>query len=69
MSGTTTSAPKRNSIPPLMYVLAFVFCLFIGILIFCYRVTEKAHPIYVDEHGNPTNAQTGQQSSGSGHHP
>lgn len=68
MSGTEARV-NRNPRSPLMYVLAGVFLLFIGILVFVYRVTSKTHPVYVDEHGNPTNTQTGQQTSGGGHHP
>lgn len=69
MSGTNTAPIKRKQTSPLMYVLVAVFFLFIGILIFVYQVTSKTHPVYVDEHGNPTNTQTGQQTSGGGHHP
>jgi len=41
---------------PLAYFLGFVFVLFIGILIFCYVVTKRTNPIYLDEHGKPVNA-------------
>lgn len=68
-SGMKQAPPKRTQTSPLMYVLAGVFLLFIGILVFVYRVTSKTHPVYVDERGNPTNAQTDQHSSGGGHHP
>ena len=37
----------------LTYFLGFVFVLFIGILIFCYVVTRRAHPVFLDEHGKP----------------
>ncbi len=53
-TGTVTRR-KQGSV--LLYFLVFVSCLFIGILIFVYSVTKKTHPIYVDEHGRPTNAQ------------
>lgn len=52
---TRPGKPKQGS--PLFYFLAFVFVLFVGILIFAYAVTRRTHPIYVDEHGQPTNQQ------------
>ena len=45
-----------------MYFLIFAAFLFIGILIFAYMVTKRAHPVYVDERGNPVNAEA------AGHH-
>jgi len=33
-----------------------VMAIFIGILIFVYIVTKRTHPIFLDEHGKPTNA-------------
>lgn len=36
---------------------------FIGILIFAYVVTKRTHPIYLDEHGRPVNAEPASQSS------
>jgi hypothetical protein len=46
------AAPKKQR-PPLLYFLAFVFVLFIGILIFAYVVTKRTNPVYLDEHGKP----------------
>ena len=43
---------------PLAYFLIFISGLFIGILVFCYVVTKRAHPIFLDEHGNPTVQQS-----------
>lgn len=54
MSMTTPAVRKRA---PLAYFLMFIFALFIGILIFCYVVTKRANPIFVDVHGKPV-AQT-----------
>ena len=54
-----TTARKQGS--PLLYFLMFISCVFIGILIFAYMVTKRTHPIYVDEQGRPTNAQTTDQ--------
>jgi len=38
---------------PLMYFLVFVFALFIGILIFCYVVTKRSNPVFLDQQGKP----------------
>ncbi len=54
-STTLTSQRKQGS--PFLYFLVFISCVFIGILIFVYSVTKQTHPVYVDEHGQPTNAQ------------
>jgi len=43
---------------PLAYFLGFVFVLFIGILVFCYAVTKRANPVYLDEHGKPAAASS-----------
>ncbi|HTQ54391.1 MAG TPA: hypothetical protein VMI94_08025 [Bryobacteraceae bacterium] len=40
--------------PFLIFFLAFVSALFIGILIFVYVVTKQANPVMLDEHGRPT---------------
>jgi len=62
----TTNLPPRKQASPLVYFLGFVFCLFIGILIFAYMVTKRTHPIYVDEHGNPVNAESTDHNSNGG---
>jgi len=47
-------APARRKQPaPLVYFLSFIFVLFIGILIFCYAVTSRANPVFLDQHGKP----------------
>ena len=67
MSGTsTTKAARPRQGSPLAYFLMFVSCIFIGILIFAYMVTKRTHPIYVDEHGNPVNAERADHHSGAG---
>ena len=38
---------------PLTYFLGFVFVLFIGILIFCYVITKRTNPVFLDQHGKP----------------
>jgi len=38
---------------PLLYFLILVFVLFIGILVFCYAVTRRANPVFLDQQGKP----------------
>jgi hypothetical protein len=38
---------------PLVYFLGFIFSFFIGILIFCYVVTKRTNPVFVDIHSKP----------------
>ena len=67
MSDTTSQpAIRRKQTSPLMYVLALVGCIFIGILIFAYAVTKRTNPIYVDEHGKPVNAESNHHDSSGG---
>jgi len=42
--------------PALIYFLAFVSVVFIGILIFAYVVTKRANPVMLDDHGRTTHA-------------
>ncbi len=46
-----TSDSPRKKAAPLAYFLGVIFVLFIGILIFCYVVTKRANPVFLDEHG------------------
>jgi len=57
MNTTTSATPVRKQGSPLLYFLGLVMTIFIGILIFTYIVTKRTHPILLDEHGKPTNAQ------------
>ena len=67
MSDTTSQpAIRRKQTSPLMYVLALVGCIFIGILIFAYAVTKRTNPIYVDEHSKPVNADSDHHDSSGG---
>ncbi|HVO78512.1 MAG TPA: hypothetical protein VMT39_00700 [Candidatus Bathyarchaeia archaeon] len=58
---------QRKQTSPLMYFLVFISLIFIGILIFVYSVTKRTHPVYVDERGNPVNAEADHHDSGGGH--
>ena len=55
-NATTIESPMRKQGSPLLYFLGLVMAIFIGILIFAYIVTKRTHPIFLDEHGKPTNA-------------
>jgi hypothetical protein len=44
---------SRKQGSPLLYFLIFISALFIGILIFCYIVTKRTNPVFLDEHGKP----------------
>ena len=52
-----TATPDQKQGSPLLYFLGVMMAIFIGILIFAYIVTKRTHPIFLDEHGHPTNAQ------------
>ena len=54
---TITPEPRRAQGSPLVYFLGLVMVIFIGILIFCYVVTKRTHPVFLDEHGKPVNSQ------------
>lgn len=56
------AAPRpavRKQGTPLLYLLAFIMALFIGILIFAYVVTKRTNPGFLDEHGKPVTTQSG----------
>jgi hypothetical protein len=46
----TNDSPQKKA-APLTYFLGVIFVMFIGILIFCYVVTKRANPVFLDEHG------------------
>ena len=52
-----TFSPKvrreDNSAPALLYFLALVFAIFIGILIFCFIISRRASPVFLDSQGHP----------------
>lgn len=57
------SSDTRKQRSPLLYFLVFVFVLFIGILVFCYVITKRTNPVFLDAHGKPV-----AESSDSAHH-
>ena len=56
----------RKQRPAFFYFLMVVMAIFIGILMFCYIVTKQAHPVFLDEHGKPTNSQPADHHSSKG---
>jgi hypothetical protein len=50
----SSNHPKKPA--PLAYFLGVVFVLFIGILVFCYVVTRRTNPVFLDQHGKPVSA-------------
>ena len=63
-NATTAATPPRKQGSPLLYFLFFVMAVFIGILIVVYIITKRTHPIFLDEHGKPTNAEPAKKSQG-----
>ena len=59
----TSDTPRKKAVP-LTYFLSATFVLFIGILIFCYAVTKRANPVFLDEHGKVV---TSSDSNHAGH--
>ena len=39
------------------WFLGSVFVFFCALLIVCYQIAEKAHPVFLDQSGHPTNAR------------
>jgi len=58
-----SNAPRKKQ-APLTYFLAFVFVLFIGILVFCYIVTKRANPVFLDEHGKVVSSSSSEHHAG-----
>lgn len=58
---TAQNPIARKQGAPLLYFLGFIFVLFIGILVFCYVVTKRTNPVFVDVHGKPV-AESSQSS-------
>jgi hypothetical protein len=56
MSMAFGSDTPRKKPAPLAYFLGVVFVLFIGILVFCYVVTKRTDPVFLDERGKPVGA-------------
>jgi len=59
MSMALGSINPRKKPAPLAYFLGVVFVLFIGILVFCYVITKRTNPVFLDEHGKPTTTSSG----------
>lgn len=47
----------RKAGRPYLYFFGAISLLFIGILVAAYRITCRAHPVLLDEHGRVTGAR------------
>ena len=61
-----STGPERKKVAPLTVLLAIVFVVFCGILIFVYVATKHANPVMLDQQGKPLDQ--GSQSSAHGAH-
>ncbi|HZT32206.1 MAG TPA: hypothetical protein VFA33_20125 [Bryobacteraceae bacterium] len=53
MSAPAVELTQKSRPAPLVYVLAAVMALFIGILIYAWIEAKKANPVMLDEQGRP----------------
>jgi hypothetical protein len=58
------SPPERKRVAPLTIVLAVVFVMFCGILVFVYVATKRANPVMLDQQGRPLDQSSGSATSG-----
>lgn len=40
------------------WFLGGVFVFFCAVLVVCYGIARQSHPVFLDQHGHPTNAST-----------
>jgi len=59
-----TTDSQRKQTAPLVYFLGAIFVLFIGILIFCYVVTKRTNPVFLDEHGKVVTSSSDHSHAG-----
>ena len=57
---------EKRRTAPLTIVLAVVFVVFCGILIFCYVATQRINPVMLDQQGRPLDSSA--QSTGAAKH-
>jgi predicted secreted protein len=66
--GTAPSAAAspadRKRVAPLTVLLAVVFLVFCGILVFVYVATKRANPVMLDQQGKPLDSGSGAATSG-----
>ncbi len=60
----TATPPSQKRVAPLTVVLAIVFVVFCGILVFVYVATKRANPVMLDMQGKPLDHTSGSASSG-----
>jgi hypothetical protein len=66
LTNAIPQSPNNRRTAPLTIVLAVVFVVFCGILIFCYIATKRINPVMLDQNGKPLDS--GSQSTGAGKH-
>ena len=54
----------RKRVAPLTVLLAVVFVMFCGILVFVYVATKRANPVMLDQQGKPLDSGSGAATSG-----
>jgi hypothetical protein len=64
MTSAITVDSQRKKTAPLAYFLGAIFVLFIGILIFCYVVTKRTNPVFLDEHGKAVTSSSDHSHAG-----
>jgi hypothetical protein len=60
----TATPTTQKRVAPLTVVLAIVFVVFCGILVFVYVATKRANPVMLDMQGRPMNQSSGSASTG-----
>lgn len=58
------SPSQRKPVAPLTVMLAIVFVMFCGILVFVYVATKRANPVMLDMQGRPLDQSSGSATSG-----
>jgi hypothetical protein len=64
MDPMVAGASKRKRVAPLTVLLAVVFVVFCGILIFVFVATKRANPVMLDQQGKPLDQSSAPTTSG-----
>ena len=64
MAHLLADTSNRKKIAPLTVVLAIVFTVFCGILVFVYAATKRANPVMLDQQGRPLDTSSGSATQG-----
>ncbi len=66
LTNSLAQPEEKRRTAPLTIVLAVVFVVFCGILIFCYIATKRINPVMLDQQGKPLDSGT--QTTGAAKH-